>query len=183
MSKSLISLIEYSLIPAALLIIGKLAGIFVAIRLYNVPLNTKEYANQLFAPVGVSNFSDLALITSFSDIIMYVSVATYFSLILVRAIYFHDSHAKPTLVAKLATHNLLKLIQTSYQIYHQAFISIVFVLIANALIILNVIQNTSYVWIAIVSGIFTLGLIFGLLFDVYREVKEIQRSPGKYEWI
>jgi len=183
MSKSLISLIEYSLIPAALLIIGKLVGIFVAIKLYNIPLTTKEYANQLFSTVGVATYSDLVHITSFSDIIMYLSVATYFSIILFRAIYFHDSHVKPSLVAKLATHNLLKLIQTSYQIYHKAFISIVFVLIANALIILNVFQNTTHVWIALISGIFTISLMLGLLYDVYREVNRIQNKPGKYDWI
>lgn len=183
MSKSLIKLIEYSLMPAALLIIGKIAGIFVSIRLFDIPLTTKEYANQLFSPVVVSNPLHLLQVTSFSDLTMFVVIATYFSIALIRAIYLHNTHVKPPLVAKLVKYNLLSLVQNSYELYHNAFVSLIFTWIATILIVVNVLNSQTYGWIAISSSLVTFALTLGLFYDVYREIEQIRKSPGKYEWI
>lgn len=181
MSSSISKLIEYSIFPAIALVLGKLIGVHLSASLFGITI--QEYAVSLFGNTPVVESQDLIVLTSYSDLFMYVFVASIFTFVLIRSIFLHDSHVKPVLASVLAKNNLVFLIQNSYNIYHSAFISLVFTLIANFLILFNVISGQSFAWVFLLTFGYTLLLAFGLVFDAYQEVRSIKQKPGKYEWV
>lgn len=181
MSSSISKLIEYSVLPAVALVLGKLLGVHISASIFGITI--QEYTVSLFGSTPIVEHQDLFVLTSYSDLFMYISVASVFTFVLIRSIFFHDSHVKPVLASILARNNLIFLIQNSYNIYHSAFISLVFTLISNFLILFNVISGQTFVWVFLLTSGYTLLLAFGLIFDAYQEVRSIKQKPGKYEWV
>jgi len=182
MSRSLIKLVDNSLLPAALMVIGKFVGVIVVIQLFNISTSIREYSNSLFSYSTILKPEDVLTVTTYSDLIMYAVLAIGFSVNIFRAVYLHSSHIKPTLVSRLVNKNLFSLIQNSYEIYHSAAIWLVFVLVSNVLIIVNAINGSTYPWLAVVTVIASALLTTVLLQDVYREIENIKHHPGDYHW-
>lgn len=182
MSKSLVKLVDNSLLPAAIMIIGKFAGIILVIKLFNLPWSIKEYTNNIFSFSTVINAEDVTTVTSYSDLVMYFLIALFFTITIIRAVYLHSSHIKPTLVTRLANKNLLNVIQNSYEIYHSAVIWLLFTWISNVLILVNVAAGKTFGWIGLAATLTSIMLTVILLQDVYREVENIKHNPGQYEW-
>lgn len=181
MSSSISKLIEYSIIPAISLVLGKLLGISLSASLFNITI--QEYSTSYFGITPLVSNQDLAVLTSYSDLFMYSFVAGIFTIILLRSIFLHDTHMKPKVASVLAKNNLIFLMQNSYNIYHSAFIALIFTLIANFLILFNVVSGQTFLWVFLVTAIYTALLIFGLAYDAYQEIRNIRQKPGKYEWI
>jgi hypothetical protein len=183
MSQSLIKLVDNALLPAALMVLGKFLGIVLAIQFFGISWSVKDYANSIFEVGALVRQEDIATVTSYSDLLMYALLAIFFSWNIFRAIYFHNTHVKPTLVVKLANHNLLSLVKDSYQIYHSAAVWLLFTWISNVLIIINAFMGKTYTWIAVAATLFSILLTALLLQDVQREIENIKQHPGQYEWI
>lgn len=182
MSKSLIKVVDNSLFPAAVMVLGKFLGVLFVIRVFNLPWSIKEYTNNIFSFTVTQQPNDIALVTSYSDLVMFIFIAVGFSITIFRAIYLHTTHIKPTLVSKLANKNLLSLIQNSYEIYHSSFVWLLFTWIANVIIVVNSLAGRTYGWVAVVSVVSSMILTAILLQDVYKEVENIKHKPGEYIW-
>jgi len=182
MSKSLVKLVDLSLLPAAIMIIGKFIGIIITIQLFNLPWSIKEYTNDIFSLTTSVNPTDLQTVTSYSDLIMFSIIALFFTFTIIRAVYLHSTHVKPTLVTQLADKNLLNLIQSSYEIYHSSAVWLLFSWIATILIGINTLAGKTYSWIGIAALVTSILLTVILLGDVYREIEHIKHNPGEYNW-
>ncbi len=182
MSKSLVTLLDNALFPAGIMILSKFLGVVLTIRVLNIPWTLKEYTNSLFSVGAALRAEDIATVTSYSDLVMYMSLAIFFSFSIIQAIYLHNSHVKPTLVLKLSNRNLLNLIKDSYEIYHSSVIWLIFTWIANVLIIVNTVIGRTYPWIAIACTISSVVLTTLILQDVHREIDNIKKHPGQYTW-
>jgi len=182
-SKSLVKLIDFSLLPALILLVGKAVGILLTSRLFGTSLSIREYSSSLFSVTPVVPAEDLKFITTFSDLFMYIGIATFFSYVVIKAVFFHNTHVKPKLVTALANQNLLKLVQNTYEIYHMGAIALIFTWMANAIIIVNALSGRTFPWLAIASLISAVSITAILLLDVYKEIENIKHKPGSYQWI
>jgi hypothetical protein len=165
------------------MVFAKFIGVFFVSRLISVDISIREYSQSLFSVSSSVSEQDLETITSYSDLIMFSAVAGVFSIILIKAIYLHDSHVKPTLVARLASQNLFDLIKNSYDIYHAAAISLVFLWLSSIITLINALMGYTFVWLPAVTIPAAIVLSTILLFDVYQEIKNIKNKPGSYNWI
>ena len=175
MSKSLIKLIDSSLLPAALMILGKVAGIYIVAKFFNLEWALQNSTDSFFSLRPVFAEKDIVTVSSYSDLIMLLFVILGLSFSIFRAIYLHSSHVDPRIVAKLATNNLLDLIKDSFDVYHEAAMWLVFSWISVVLISLNVLLERTYVWVSLVGLISVIGFSLILLRDVGKEV-EISRK-------
>ncbi len=164
------------------MVLGKFLGLLITIQIFNLPWSLKEYTNSFFTVGATLRSEDIATATSYSDLIMYMFLAIMFSILVIRAVYFHSTHVSPTLVAKLVDKNLLNLVKSSYDIYHSAFVWLVFSWIANILILINVFSSKTFLWVAIVCTTSSLILTTMLIQDVYKEIENIKKHPGEYVW-
>lgn len=170
MSSSLIKLIEYSLLPAVLMIIGKIAGVYITAFLFNIDLgvmtSTEAYIG--LQPAVPAEF--VTLVSSYSDLIMFMFVGIGFSFNLISAVYFHDTHIETKTINALAKFNLLFLINSSFQLYHSGIIWFVFTWMADLIIFLNAVAGKTYAWIFIVATLFSLALTVALFRDLSQEL-------------
>ena len=183
MSKSIITLLDKALLPAAVMIFGKFIGVAITLRLFNLPWTVGQVANSVFSNGNIIRAEDLKTVISYSDLIMYIVVALGMVLILVRAIYLHNSHIKPSLVARLANYNLLSLIRDSYDVYHSAAVWLIFTWVANTIVIINALSGQSFPWVAAIATIASIVATLVLFQDVYKEIENIRRKPSDYQWV
>lgn len=182
MSKSLIKIVDNSLLPAAVMILGKFLGVVLTLRVLNIPSLSNEYGNTLSSFTTVLRSEDIPTVTSYSDMVMFTFLAIFFTLTIIRAVYLHSSHIKPTLVVKLADKNLLNLIQSSYEIYHSAAVWLFFSWVATIIVLGNVVTGVTFSWVGIFCIVSSIILTAILFQDVYREIENIKHHPGSYKW-
>ena len=180
MSKSLLKLLDYSIFPASIMVLGKLAGVLFSIWFLNIPFTIRDYFSNFYSLRFVVREEDLQAVTSYSDLVMYSIVAIFFSSMIIRAVFFHQTHISPSMIMRLANKNLLKVVQNSYEIYHSATIWLLFLWISNIIILINVLAGNSFSWVGLLVTFSTLFLSVLLIQDVYREVENIRRKPGDY---
>ena len=178
MSKSLIKLIDYSLLPAALLVVGKFMVLYLTINIFSLDWGIKTIPNSLFSVRPIFYSEDVIIASTYSDVIMFLFIVTGFSFVLIQALVFHNSHVSPKILAKLASHNLLGLIKNTFEIYHKAAIWTLFVWISNFLILINVLTGKTGSWVLIFSLACTILLTVFLIRDTTNEI-EISKKMSK----
>lgn len=180
MSKSLIKLLDNSLLPASLMIVSKFVGIVVIIQLLNIEWSIRETPNNIFSFQTVLSTENVLQVTSYSDLLMYLILALGFSVNIFRAVFLHNSHISFEFVSKLASNNLMSLIKNSYEIYHSASIWLVFMWVATLIIIGNVFSGSVYQWVGLASILTSVLLTIVFLQDVYKEIEYVKKHPAEY---
>jgi len=180
MSKSLIKLLDNALLPAALMLVSKFIGILLSIQIFNISWVVQQTPNNIFSFQTVLSSQDAITVTSYSDMLMFCVLALGFTINILRAVFLHKSHVSLDLLTRLAHKNLLNLIKSSYEIYHSAFIWLVFMWIAALMILNNTFSQAIFPWVGIVA-LLTSTLLTVIFFqDVYKELEYLRQHPGKY---
>jgi len=182
MSKSLVKILDYSIFPAAVTILSKFIGILLATQLFGIAWSIRDYGSSTFAVTTVLKTEDVITVTAYSDLLMYIVTALFFSIAVIRAIFFHNTHTSEMVILSLSKLNLLNLIKDSYTVYGMTAGWWIFMVLSNLLIWLNIFAGKSIEWIGIVTTLSSLVLSLVLFLDVYREISQIRRHPSKYEW-
>ena len=163
------------MLPAIILIMGKVLGVYLIIFIFGIDFGFASSSDVIFSLTPVVAGEYLQLVSSYSDLIMFILVASGFTYVLSSALYFHDSHIKVSTINMLAKYNLLFLIRSSYQLYHSGIIWLAFTWICDLVVLINVSLGKTYSWILFVTTIFTLALTVILFRDLFKEL-ELQKS-------
>ena len=175
-SKSLIKLIDEAIVPAVLMIIIKGIGLFATVVFFNLPF-TLEYRS-IFGILPSFRFATLqAYITAenYSNLAMFAAVAAGAIIVILKAHFLHESHIHPKLHARLIALKLERLAQSSYHLYHQATIWLVFLWLTVGFLTLSSIAKITYPQITIAAFLVAANLSWVFALDVE---KEIELSKG-----
>lgn len=179
MSKSLIKLIDSSLMPASIIIVGKLISLLISFNIYGIDWSLAEINNPLFTVRPIVPVEYLLQVSTTSDLILYLIMLTGFGVKLFFALFLHDTHIPPKMLAKLAENNLLGLVKSSFEIFHEVTVWVIFLWITQLIIITNTINGNTSAILATVTFIMSLGSSILLLKDVYREISLEKKELGK----
>jgi len=170
MKKTLLSLIKYSLLPALLLFLGKLVGILFVAGIFKIGVEFSLNDYNIFLFKASVTGDQLLTLSSYSDIFMFLTIVLGMSIILFRALMFHDTHISSKNVFRLAKYNLLDLIGTSFELYHSGVIWIAFTWVSTVIIFLNCTRGITYVWVLFVAVVFS--IFFSIIFarDLISEI-------------
>ena len=171
MKGSLLRLIEYSILPAVVVILSKLGGIYLAAALFGIATDTFSSNNGILFFQTVVKSSDLIILSSYSDLFMFLGVAAGMSVILVQALYLHDSHIQPEVLNKLAKWDMLNLIRGSFELYHSGVMWLVFLWLAGVLVLINFIKGITDIWTLTVVSIFVLAYSVIFFKDLFAEIQ------------
>jgi hypothetical protein len=160
MSKSLLRILDECVLPAALLISAKVLGIVMLNMILKLDWNVKSVANSFFSTRLEYSGSDAILVSSYSNIFMYITIFSGLILILAKLFYLHPKHATPQLVLKLAKADLLHWIKSAFDLYHQVFVWLVFLVITTVFIFMTFLNNETYEWVAWITVVITLVLLW-----------------------
>lgn len=170
MKKSLLKLIGYSILPAISIFAAKLIGIFLSGLIFNIPIDLRNQSQGLLFFQTIVPGVDLINVVTYSDLFMYLAMVLGMTFILVRSLYFHDSHISSTMISRLAKYNLLGLMQTSYELYHAGVIWLAFLWCANVLIGINVYHGLTETWALAVTVLFSLSYSIIFFKDLLAEI-------------
>lgn len=181
MSHTVVKLIDIALIPAALMVFGKFMGLLLIARIFDVPVVINELPASIFTIRPGVLPEHLSVISTYSDLIMYIVIALGFSFILVQATQFHETHVKPSLLIRLSNYNLIGLVRSSIDLYHQAVIWLIALWITTGLVLINTLLMKTEAWVFVSCLIASAILTAVLLQDVYKEIELARKNLGKYE--
>ena len=176
-SKSLIKLIDEAIVPALLLILAKGIGLFATVVFFNLPF-TLEYRS-IFGLLPSFRFATLqAYITAenYSNLAMFAAVAAGTIIVILKAHFLHESHIHPRLHAKLLGLNLERLVQSSYHLYHQAAIWLIFLWLTVGFLVISSIAEITYTQITLAAFLVSANLSWVFALDIE---KEIELSKGE----
>src|SRR3990167_4762902 len=175
-AKSLIKLIDEAILPALLLILAKGVGLFATIVFFNLPF-TLEYRS-IFGLLPSFRFATLqGYITAenYSNLAMFAAVAAGAIIVILKAHFLHESHIHPKLHARLISLNMERLVQSSYHLYHQATIWLIFLWLTFGFLTLSSIAKITYPQITIASFLISANLSWVFALDIEKEI-ELSRS-------
>lgn len=181
MSHSLTKLIDLALLPAALMVVGKFVGLIVTIQIFALPWALRDVPDSIFSLRPVLLPADAILASTYSDAFMYVIISIGFSFVLAKATHFHETHIRPSLLVKLSNHNLLGLVQSSFDVYHAAAVWSVFLWLTSIVVWFNALIGRTEAWVAVIVFISTIIFTTLLLQDVYKEIELSKKRLGNFD--
>lgn len=172
MSKFLVKLVDEAIFPAALLIAAKAIGVMVVNLSFGFDWTIDTVFKSILTPMLIYSSQEEALaVASYSNLIMYIAVFIGMSTVIVKAFYLHDTHIRPQTVLKLAKMDLLNMVQSSLQLFHQSLIWFAFQLLTTLFIVANYLQGITYGWIAVATIVTTLVTFWMLIKDIDLELE------------
>lgn len=175
-TKSIVKLIDEALIPAVVIIVGKMAGLLLTASFFRFPFTVESRSFLAILPtVHFQQVGDYIVAENYSNLAMFTLITIGATIVLLRAHFFHESHIHPRLHARLVTLNLESLIAPSYHLYHQAFIWLTFLWLTVGFLILSSVLNVTYPQISIIATIIAANFSWILAVDVEKEI-EISRA-------
>lgn len=171
MSNSLVKLIDTSLLPAIFIVFGKFMGIFLVSKIFGIDVSIVSSTEALISFKSLVASDELLTLVSYSDLFMFAVVSVGFLILIFRSVYLHDTHVDVATVTKLAKYNLLSLIKTSYELYHEGITWLIFTWLAELLIWINVLSGKAYPWVGLLTTMFSIILTIILFRDLFNEVE------------
>ncbi len=171
-NKSLIKLIDEALLPAILLIIAKMGGLFMASLLLGLKFTVvMGDFFKVLPTVHFLNPQDYVLAENYSNLAMFLVASLGCAFILLRAHFFHESHIRPRLHSRLVALNLESLIVPSYHLYHQATVWLLFLWLTVGFLIMSTILGVTYAPISLIAFIIAANFSWILTVDIQKEVE------------
>ncbi|HET7713159.1 MAG TPA: hypothetical protein VFK94_01430 [Patescibacteria group bacterium] len=134
LARTLQKLLDESIVPAVIVIAGKIIGLFLANTINSLSYSLQAGGGILPWSVVYSTSTEAQTANTFSNFIMYLVVLVGFLIVLFRAHFLHASHIPPRLAGRLAKMKLENFVQTTFEIYHQALVWLSFLWITTILV-------------------------------------------------
>jgi len=169
-SRTLIRLIDQAIVPAMLLL---------CVRFVSMVLLTYLFGIKFAISSGGFTFSskeDILFINSYSTLAMIVILGTGLLYILIKALYFHDTHISPQLTTKVFHHRLSTLIQSSFELYSQGVIWLIYLYLISTISLILAVFDYVHFWIPVVGFIFSGVATLVLIMDVEKELESTEDS-------
>lgn len=171
-NKSLIyELVDMAILPAALLICAKAVGMALLNTILGLEWSIQTIASAVFSIKPVySNPSDALLVSSYTNLFMFICVIAGCMLITSKSLLFHHRKASPNFVLKLAKYDLLHLLKSSMHIYKEAFIWSVFLILTTVYIFIAFLMDQTYAWVAGLSIMFCLTFLWIMVQNIEEDI-------------
>lgn len=180
MTKLIRAIIKYSLWPASLMILGKIAGLVIAVTFYKLTIFSTNEVDGLFS------YQLLFISESETQLANSISNITMLSLLLLGYFYFTIKYFlsssianNPKTIVKLVRMNLIGLITGNNYSFLKSFLWSAYMISACLISLIASLNGNSYSWIGLVSFIIILGCVWGLIKSFEIESSKIYPENNK----
>lgn len=175
LSKILTKLIDKAIIPAVLLIASRIISIILVCKYLGIDFKITNRG------IIIQDFYSYLKVNSYSVLFMTAMLVIGLLYVLIKSIFFHDSHIKPTTTAKLFSIKAESLIQNSYEIYTQGAVWLTYSYMLLAVSGIMAMSNLIYKWVFyIITGVTLLATLL-LVFDVEEEIDIKKEKDVEYD--
>lgn len=162
-----------------MMIVAKLFAFWIALAVLNVSWTLNFDDSSFFSIYPVVSSTDIIGITTVTDAIFIMIMTVALSIYVVLAVYFHNTHIHPRIVAQLAKFDLLHLVTNNFKLYHEISMWLLFTWIANFLVLINSVGGRTLFGVPTFSILFTAFLTVVFLKDTGREIESENLNKSK----
>ncbi|MFW5720551.1 MAG: hypothetical protein ACOCXT_06010 [Candidatus Dojkabacteria bacterium] len=165
-------LVDLAILPAALLICAKAVGIAVLNTYLGLEWSIQSVASAVFSVrVVYESASDATLVTSYTNLFMYICILAGCILVAGKSQIFHHRKASPHFVLKLAKFDLLHLLKSSMHIYKEAFVWGIFLILTTVYIVLSAfVSGSTFAWIAGITLVATMAFLWVVVDNIEEDL-------------
>ena len=152
MSKLLRKFLQNIVLPAALVIVSKVGGLYFAITFYNLEFFLETRPEQIYSmQIYFTDHGQALLANSVSNLIMFLAVAIVAIYFLIKYRLSLLASYNPKTLVKLNNLNLMPWVNNKNNTFLKTFVWITFFWIVSIILIADVLSQDSSLWIAILS--------------------------------
>ena len=164
MSNLLKRAIKISLTPAILIIATKVIGILVLGSIYGFDIQIgNDLENTFSTQIYISTEQDALLLNSISDSLTLAILVIPLAYMLLKFSILQKTKEDPRTIIKLTKANLLKWVTNDQTTFLKVFIWTAFLWVISALVIVNTLQEKTYLGIGVAAGVCALIFAWGVL--------------------
>lgn len=172
LTKSITKLIDEAVIPAVLLILAKLLGLFLSALFLKVNFEIQKGGILGVLPqIAFLDIDSYKKAENLSNLVLFTVAALGTIYILIKLHFLHESHVAPKLQARLAKVNLEKLISPSFHLYHQSLIWLIFLWLTFVFLLISTLANITHPIITVIAFLISSNLTWIFSLDVEREIR------------
>lgn len=164
-SKTLVKLIDQAIVPAIILLCTRLIAVIVISYILGVKFS---FDDRGFIFPSIESYIQ---VNSYSTFAMVLVIAAGLFYMLLKALFFHDTHITPNLTAKLFNYHLSSFIQSSFELYSQGVVWLGYSYLLTAMAGVFSYYKLLFPWVFYVSMILSIFSTVILIFDVEEEIK------------
>lgn len=182
MSKLLKQLLKNSLVPASLMIVSKLAGIFIVTNIFDLPITIGNDISGIFSvQLYLDNREDTILVNTFSNGVMFLTLTLGYLILVSRYFLYHKSLYDPKTIVKLTKFNLTKWITDKSNGFPKVFVWGSFSLASSSVVISSSLSGGTYGFVGIIAMLTAIFTIWSLLRTFEIETAKIYpRNSNNY---
>lgn len=170
--KTVVKLIDEAIIPAVLIVSAKVVGVLAVSLIFGEKIVVSQAAFLKILPViSHSSYQGYYLVNSWSNAIMFVVTLVGSSIIIIKAHFFHQSHIKPSFHAKLARLKLSGLVASTFSLYHQAAIWLLYLWLIISFVVVEAYLKSSSIVLAVIAILVGINATWLLISDVEHELE------------
>ena len=173
MSKLLRKLLQYIILPAALLVVSRVAGLYFAVTFFNLDFFLETKPEQIYSlQIYFTNQTDALLASSVSNLTMFFTISLIAIYFLIKYRLSILAAYNPKVLVKLNNLNLMSWVNNKNNTFLRVFVWITFLWIVSIILIADVLSQNSFPWIAIISFLTTVMSTWTLIrtFEIEGEI-------------
>ncbi|MFC1622104.1 hypothetical protein ACFL13_01830 [Patescibacteria group bacterium] len=163
-SKTLLKLIDQAILPAVILLCTRIVTIILLSYFFKISISIST-SGFIFENPG-----DYILVNSYSLLAMVMLLSLGLLYVLIKAMFFHNTHITPFLTARLFSLKLSTFIQSSYEIYSQAFIWLMYIYLLTLLTWIFALFEHAHNYVFYISLLFSVVSTVFFIIDIEDEL-------------
>lgn len=181
MSKLIIAILKNSILPASLMIAGKVLGLFIAVRLYNFDLYLANDIKQIFTiQVFFTDPVQTIIANSFSNMVMLMLLAAGTFYFLFKHMVQMTATRDPRTIVKLVKYNMLNWATDHNNNFIKALIWCIFLWAACLVTIANAIAGVAADYVTITAIVLLVLSAWRIIKTFELETVRIYRDENMY---
>lgn len=157
MSKLLSKFLQIIIFPAALLVVSKAIGLYIATMYFNLNFFLETQPEEIYSlQIYFTDTNETLIANSVSNLVMFCAIASVTTYFLIKYRLSLLATYNPKTLVKLNNWNMLSWVNKKGTTFLKVFVWIMFLWITSILIIVDVISQNTVSWIALFAFIVTI---------------------------
>ncbi len=178
MNENFTKIIDYSLLPFSLIILGKTIGLYLVFTSLNIDWGVADFANSFISTTPIVYGKDLVTVSTYSNLFMFIIFFGIFIVQLTLATYRQYSTSNITLLRKIMQLPIINIFERSKLLYTRLTVWTIYLWLITLYIIFDSIVGNTNGILAILTFIVSVISSAILFIDANKEFEEILKFRG-----
>ena len=171
MSSSLIKLIDAALVPASVMIVGKLVSLYGVMIAFGIGWDVQQLSNSFFSHRTAVNANTINILSTYSDLFLLIIMTMGLAIAIIYSLRHPGQKLNLKLIHQLITFEVADIWRGSVSLYYNVTIWLVFLWATALTILINVLLGKTEPLILVLATAISIGFSLGVVRLVVAKIK------------